>query len=44
MSSAIKRSWVQVIQHAIQRGDADAAYRLTIGYVRRLREIGVFGI
>jgi hypothetical protein len=41
MSAAIKHSWVMVIRHAIGAGDADAAYRLTIGYVRRLREIGV---
>jgi hypothetical protein len=41
MSAAIKRSWLMVIRHAIQQGDRDAAYRLTIGYLRRLREIGV---
>jgi hypothetical protein len=41
MSASIKRSWVMVIRCAIAAGDADAAYRLTIGYLRRLREIGV---
>ena len=41
MSAAIKHSWVMVIRHAISQGDADAAYRLTIGYLRRLRELGI---
>lgn len=36
---AIRDSWATVIMRAIDLGDADAAYRLTIGLVRRLHEL-----
>lgn len=38
---AVKQSWRLAIQRAIALGDADAAYRLTVGFVQRLRELGV---
>jgi hypothetical protein len=34
-------SWLRSLRCAIEMGDADAGYRLTLGLVRRLREIGV---
>jgi hypothetical protein len=38
---AIRRSWLTTIQAAIQLGECDVVYRLTVGYVRRLREVGI---
>lgn len=35
----IVESWAYAIQAAIRLGDANAAYRLTVGLVRRLREL-----
>lgn len=37
----VVRSWIACIEAAIRLGDRDAAFHLTVGYVRRLREIGV---
>jgi hypothetical protein len=34
-------SWKFSIVRAIQLHDADAAYRLTVGLMQRLRELGV---
>lgn len=36
----VRISWIIAVTRAIQLGDRDAAYRLTVAYVRRLREIG----
>jgi len=33
------RSWSDCVRRAITLGDADAAYRLTVAFVRRLREL-----
>jgi hypothetical protein len=38
----VVRSWLIVIVRAIELGDGDAAYRLTRGLVRRLREFGLW--
>lgn len=38
---AVRQSWVATIRAAIRLGEDEAAYRLTIGYLRRLREVGV---
>jgi hypothetical protein len=35
-------SWRTVVQNAIDEHCADAAYRLTIGLVRRCRELGLW--
>jgi hypothetical protein len=37
----VRLSWLFAIRRAIQLGDANAARRLTIGLVHRLRELGV---
>lgn len=37
----VVRSWIACIEAAIRLGDRDAAFHLTVGYVRRLREVGV---
>lgn len=37
----IRQSWMQSILAAVCLGLPDAAYRLTVAYVRRLREAGV---
>lgn len=36
----IRISWLKSIARAIQLGESDAAYNLTVGFVRRLREVG----
>jgi hypothetical protein len=36
----IRDSWVDTVCTAIAFGDGDAAYRLTVALVRRLRELG----
>lgn len=36
----ITRSWVATITRAIALGEADAAYRLTVAWCARLRELG----
>jgi hypothetical protein len=36
----VRESWVACIVRAIRLGDGDAAYRLTVGMVRRLRDFG----
>lgn len=38
---SVRDSWLRTIRAAIILGEADAAYRLTVAYVRRLRELGV---
>lgn len=38
---AIVRSWADTVETAIRCGDPDAAYRLTVAFLRRLRELGV---
>jgi hypothetical protein len=35
-------SWCWSVRQAIAFGDERAAYRLTVGFVRRLRELGFF--
>jgi hypothetical protein len=35
----IVASWADVVRRAITLGEADAAYRLTVGAVRRCREL-----
>jgi hypothetical protein len=40
--SQVINSWTACIWHAIQLGNDDAAYRLTIGLVRRCRELGLW--
>jgi hypothetical protein len=37
---AIRDHWVGAIQRAIVLGEEDAAYRLTVALLRRLRELG----
>jgi hypothetical protein len=37
---AIRARWVASIQRAIALGEEEAAYRLTVALVRRLRELG----
>ena len=36
----IRISWIIAVTRAIQLGEADAAYKLTVAFVRRLREVG----
>lgn len=38
----VVRAWTTTIKRAIELGDDDAAYRVTVAFVRRLRELGVF--
>lgn len=38
--NALVLSWTSTIVRAIQLGEADAAYHITVAYVRRLREAG----
>lgn len=35
----VRESWMQAITRAIELGDANAAYKLTVAYVRRLRDV-----
>ncbi len=37
--ASVQRSWLSVIRYAIDKGEADVAYRLTVGFVRRLRQM-----
>jgi hypothetical protein len=37
----IIESWVVVIRRAIELGDGDAARHLVIGFMQRLRELGL---
>jgi len=39
----IVRSWLDSIERAIERGDGEAAGKLTRGYVTRCRELGLLG-
>lgn len=39
---SIRDSWTRTVRRAIELGDADAAYRLTLGFLQRLRELGVY--
>jgi hypothetical protein len=36
----VVRSWSTATRRAIELGDGDAAYRLTVAFVGRLRELG----
>jgi uncharacterized protein (DUF2267 family) len=38
----IRDAWVAIVRRAIALGDADAAYRLTVALVRRLRELAEY--
>jgi hypothetical protein len=44
LKQAVIKSWLATIEAAIRLGDVEAAGRLTVAYVRRLREIGVAGV